>query len=117
MAKRKQTDSPEKQKNDLAAAPKKQKKLTGEVWSKSKKKRMRQRKGKQKKLDTQDKNGIDKKSRGADKVNNSESVTQTPLPSRTAAAETSELQKSFMARLTGSRFRELNEVRFCVYVG
>jgi hypothetical protein len=110
--KRKQTDS-SKKKDDSEAATKKQKILMGEeVWSKSKKKRMRQRKAKQKKTDSQDKNVVSKKNKCVDKVDNTKSVKQQPFPSSSGTAtEPSELQKSFMARLTGSRFRELNEVR------
>jgi hypothetical protein len=116
MAKRKQTDSSKKKDDsEEAAAAKKQKILTGEVWSKSKKKRMRQRKAKQTKADSQDKNVVSKKNKNVDKVDNTKSVKQQPLPSSSGTAiEPSELQKSFMARLTGSRFRELNEVRVCI---
>ena len=74
------------------------------AWSKSKKKRMRRLKGKQKQLESaEQKKGV---------IVVEESVEDEP--SNGAPAETtstSALQKSFMARLSGSRFRELNEVR------
>jgi hypothetical protein len=113
MAKQKQTDSVKK-KDSAAVAPKKAKSISGEVWSKSKKKRMRQRKSKQKMWDSQDKDDINNQSNkkgSVDRMKTVESVKQQPSSNRSAATKTSELQKSFMARLTGSRFRELNEVR------
>ena len=120
MAKQKQPDASKKQ--DSKRAPKKAKQSAADsgeaAWSKSKKKRMRQRKGKQKKMDSQDKRVVHKKS--GDRVNNTKSGKQKPLPTSSSsgtAAETSDLQKSFLARLTGSRFRELNEVRFYMYAG
>lgn len=121
MVTRKQADSSKKKDS---AAPKKKAIRTDdgaigggrEVWSKSKKKRMRQLKARQKKLASEDDNVvINEKSVSAVEVDNTESVRQqAPHPSSGALpahAKTSELQKSFLARLTGSRFRELNEVR------
>jgi hypothetical protein len=98
MAKRKQADAFQKD------VPSKVDTSEEATWSKSKKKRMRRLKGKQKKITT-----VEKKE--GDVVAVERVVGQQPSNAGASAKNTSALQKSFMARLTGSRFRELNEVR------
>ena len=75
----------------------------GEVWSKSKKKRMRKMAGKS--LMSAD-SGPQESA-----MSNKRQKKEEPISSDSGDAKgfVSTLQKSFMARLTGSRFRELNE--------
>jgi len=105
MAKRKQADGA---KRGDSAAPKKQKRAdSGEpAWSKSKKKRMRRHKAKQKKSE------LGEKPMKTDvvAVEPVQTVEQSsPSKGGAVVKKSSALQQSFMARLTGSRFRELNE--------
>ena len=82
--------------------PKKVRKPFEDEWSKSKKKRMRRLKAKQAKMNPTSKPENAQKKETKSSLDESEKVaTKTP---------SSALQESFKARLTGSRFRELNEV-------
>jgi SAM-dependent methyltransferase len=74
-----------------------------EVWSKSKKKRMRQKMaGKTRPDDSPAQEGVERSSKKQKKG-------ETDTDARGDKGKPSSLQKAFMARLTGSRFRELNE--------
>lgn len=75
----------------------------GDVWSKSKKKRMRQLKVKQLRKVEGSPNPTVQKEEGKESKEISQESTSKPQ------RESSSLQKSFKARLSGSRFRELNE--------
>ena len=99
-----------KKKSEKKEAPKKkfEKKKnedpTREVWSKSKKKRMRQKMGKT--MNTEDEPAKKQDERVSKKQKKNE---ETKSDSSGGKGKLSSLQQSFMARLTGSRFRELNE--------
>lgn len=101
----KKQNKPSSATKDKKDAPKKKEstQAKGEVWSKSKKKRMRRLMAK---ADTKDSGSQrqpqakKQKAKGSSKGDN-----ETEGSSKLSA-----LQQSFMARLTGSRFRELNEV-------
>lgn len=115
MPKRKQSDLSER---DDSSSSKKKKKPSEDEWSKSKKKRMRRLKAKQKKKDfpekttsNHDSSAIEKPSNKPKGVKIDSSVIETPSGEPKGVKTSSALQQSFMARLTGSRFRELNEVR------
>lgn len=107
MAKRKQSDSASKK-------PEKKAKHTNSfasTWSKSKKKRMRQRKARQKRGDMggeRIKKSDRSSTNGTVEVNKVVVVEQEEPSSNN---KSSALQEAFKARLAGSRFRELNEVR------
>jgi ribosomal RNA-processing protein 8 len=76
-----------------------------EVWSKSKKKRMRQKMaGKMRPDDSPAQESVERQSKKQKKA-----IVETDADSRGDKGKISSLKKSFMARLTGSRFRELNE--------
>lgn len=85
-------------------------------WSKSKKKRMRRLKSKQswnnfpEKTTNLDSLAMEKHSNKLQGVKIDSSVMVTPSIEPKGIKTSSALQQSFMARLTGSRFRELNEV-------
>jgi ribosomal RNA-processing protein 8 len=116
MAKRKR--------QEISSAPKdpEEKESLTEVWSKSKKKRMRMLRSKQRrqeilsdgspkqhshqKKDKKDVNGKrSKQSRDA-------SEKKLDVSKNTSPTKQSVLQQAFIARLTGSRFRELNEALY-----
>mmetsp|Transcript_11398 Transcript_11398/g.17647 ORF Transcript_11398/g.17647 Transcript_11398/m.17647 type:complete len:357 (-) Transcript_11398:102-1172(-) len=93
-----------------------------EVWSKSKKKRMRRLRAKQEREGTVPKNPSSnndsspkpKDSKQLPSAKNDKnavipSSNKNPMPSKKPAAKLSAMQQAFMARLSGSRFRELNE--------
>lgn len=76
-----------------------------EVWSKSKKKRMRQKMaGKMRPDDSPVKENVERSNKKQKKT-----ADETDAESKNDKGKFSSLQQSFMARLTGSRFRELNE--------
>ena len=99
------------------------------AWSKSKKKRMRLKKRPEEKAKNTTTRGTDDKKLDESLPRERESHNQKPLTitdtktNNGTANETlnvrssrprSALQEAFIARLSGSRFRELNEVRRCV---
>lgn len=87
----------------------------GEVWSKSKKKRMRALRAKQTTaVDTTDHNkvGADPKHATSDRKASAASLAQPVMSAAVAGA--SKLQKQFHDRLSGSRFRILNEELYTI---
>jgi hypothetical protein len=106
MPKRKQSDVSKKEER---SSLKEKKRPSEDEWSKSKKKRMRRLKAKQNIKDFPEKTtnlSISEKTTSLDN-----SPVETPSSEPKGVKTSSALQQSFMARLTGSRFRELNEVR------
>ena len=111
--------APHRKKSETKASPKKKKDKSegktkdsdktpryppGEVWSKSKKKRMRQ------KMVGKSGMSADSGPKDNDMSNKRQKKEETiSSDSGDGKQRVSTLQKSFMARLTGSRFRELNE--------
>lgn len=84
----------------------------GEFWSKSKKKRMRLQKAKMSKRGEETTKPAligGKESKGDNYSKTSESTSQQDEASSSKENGTSKLQKSYAARLSGSRFRILNE--------
>jgi SAM-dependent methyltransferase len=82
-----------------------------EVWSKSKKKRMRKLKAKMNKMARETPSTVDAETE-ADKQNTPEKSASQKLDTpqaETSSKKGSALQKSYAARLSGSRFRILNE--------
>ena len=114
MPKRKQSDLSER---GVSSSSKEKKGPSEGEWSKSKKKRMRRLKAKQKKKDFPDKStnhdssAMEMFSNKPKGVKTDSSAIETPYNEPKGVKTSSALQQSFMARLTGSRFRELNEVR------
>ena len=84
-----------------------------EVWSKSKKKRMRKLRAKQQQKNVSESDGKDtssSNSKGSEETGKDESDKQeNSTSSEIKARNGSSLQKSYAARLSGSRFRILNE--------
>ena len=108
----KKQNKPSSATKDKKDVPKKKEssQAKGEVWSKSKKKRMRRLMAK---ADTKDSDGQKRqpqakkqKAKGSNKGDNDTE----------GSSKLSALQQSFMARLTGSRFRELNEVSLVEFI-
>jgi hypothetical protein len=115
MHKRKQTDL---SKREDTFSSKEKKRPSEDEWSKSKKKRMRRLKSKQKKKDFPEKTSTNHDSSAMEmpaskpkEVKIHGVATDTPSNEPKGVKTSSALQQSFMARLAGSRFRELNEVR------
>lgn len=80
----------------------------GEVWSKSKKKRMRKLKAR-----SQHRGTAASSTQQETKKKRNQKKDEEPLKSDIqVGGKQSALQQSFLARLSGARFRELNEVCF-----
>ena len=85
---------------------------SGEFWSKSKKKRMRLQKAKMSKRGeetTKPTSTGEKKSKSDNNYKTNETASQQEEASSSKEKGASKLQKSYAARLSGSRFRILNE--------
>jgi hypothetical protein len=109
MPKRKQPDATKKEDR---SSSKGKKRPSEDEWSKSKKKRMRHLKAKERKKDFPEKTtNLDGSAKSEKTTSLDDSPVDTPPSEPEGIKTSSALQKSFMARLTGSRFRELNEVR------
>lgn len=109
LPKRKQSDVV---KTEDRSSSKERKRPSQDEWSKSKKKRMGQLKAKQSKKDFPEKtSNLDGSAISEKTTSLDNSPLETPSSEPKGVKTSSALHKTFMARLTDSRFRELNEVR------